>query len=181
MKRITSILVILSFMVSCGHDNLDKKTAEELIIKKNQYPKVMSCYIFRSDPNHARELIENGLEKRGYVSVKRILKLKDVGSPLVYFKDKARPYLLKSTEEDKKDHIQRVKMADEKFDKILAIKSNVSQKRAIVEYKTIRDTTPFVLYRNGKITVEKKNKAYFYLTDQGWQIIDQDDALIMDF
>lgn len=181
MKKIPSILVILSFMLSCGHNNLDKKTAEELIITKYQYPKVIGCYIFRRDPGHARELIEKGLEKRGYVWVKQTLKLKDVGSPLVYFNDSAKPYLLESTAEDKKNHIQRVKMADEKFDKIIAIKSNVSEKRAIVEYNTIRDTTPFVLNRNGKITVEKKKKAYFYLTDEGWQIIDEDDALMMNF
>jgi hypothetical protein len=37
------------------------------------------------------------------------------------------------------------------------------------------------LNRNGKITVEKKKKAYFYLTDEGWQIIDEDDALMMNF
>jgi hypothetical protein len=181
MKKITSILVILSFVLSCGPNNLDKKTAEELIVKKHQYPKVISCYIFRADPGHARELIEEGLEKRGYVSVKQTLKLKDVGTPLVYFTNSAKPYLLESTAEDKKDNIQRVKMADEKFDKIITIKSNVSEKRAIVEYNTIRDTTPFVLNRNGKITVEKRKKAYFYLTDQGWQIIDQNDALMMNF
>lgn len=177
MRKTANILVVLSIVLSCSPNNLDKKTAEELIIKKYQYPKVISCYIFQGDPGHARELIEEGLEKRGYVSVKRT----DVGSPLVYFNDPAKPYLLETTAEDKKDHIQRVKMADEKFDRIIAIKSNVSEKRAIVEYNTIRYTTPFVLNRNGKITVEKKNKAYFYLTDQGWKIIDQDDALMMHF
>ncbi|RKR05172.1 hypothetical protein C8C83_4505 [Flavobacterium sp. 90] len=180
MKKAVKILLALTFILTgCNSKGLDNKTAEDLIIQKYKYPKIVYYDVFCGDPVHARRAIDEGLEEKGLVTVDRTQKFKDIGNPLIHFTDSAKPYLLETPEEDKKYNIQRVKIADERFGEITRILSNTSNKEiTIVEYTIVRDKNDFgPLWKN--LDNKSKRKEYFYFTDEGWQIIDKSDVELM--
>lgn len=181
MKKLPYILTVaIILMTGCTTNKLDQKTATELINKKYQYSKVLDYDIYCSDPEHARKVLKAGLEEKGLVIVKRRQKLEDIGNPLIQFTDSAKPYLLPTSENEQKLNIQKVKIAEEDFDKIKEIKIASSGKKAIVEYSTIRKNTVFAsLLKNGLVTT-KQHKVYFSLTESGWQIVNKSDVEFME-
>ena len=177
MKKLPYILTVaIIAMTGCDTKKLDEKMAIELINKEYQYPQVLDHDIYCSDPAHARKVLKAGLEEKGLVIVQRTQKLKDIGKPLIHFTDAAKPYFLATSEDDKKSNIQKVKIADEDFDKIKEIKIWNSGKMAIVEYSTVRNNTIIgSLLRKGSSTI-KEHKAYFILMENGWQIMNKSDV-----
>lgn len=177
MKKLPYILTVaIITMTGCNTKKLDEKMAIELINNEYQYPQVLDHDIYCSDPVHARKVLKAGLEEKGLVIVQRTQKLKDIGKPLMHFTDAAKPYFLPTSEDDKKINIQKVKIADENFDKIKEIKIWNSGKMAIVEYSTVRNNTIFgSLLRKGSSTI-KEHKAYFILMENGWQIMNKSDV-----
>lgn len=176
MRKLSFILITV-ILTSCSTKELDRELATELIIK-NQYPKVVDYDIFCGDPKHARRMLEVGLEEKGLVVVQHSRELGDVRKPLIAFTEQARYYFLPVPEDDQKSHIQKVKIADEQFHKIIDIKMLSSGEKAIVNYSTIRDYNIFgIALRNDTITI-RQHKAYFLLTKSGWQILDKKHALL---
>ncbi|MEA9414284.1 hypothetical protein [Flavobacterium sp. PL02] len=177
MKKLQQILTmtILLITVGCNTEELDKATAAELIKKEYHYPKVVDYDIFCSDPEHARKLLKGGLEDKGFVIVQRTQKLRDIGKPLITFTEKAQPYFLPTSHEDKEHNIQKVKIADEVFESIKDITSNSPGEKAIVSYTTIRTNTIFNSLFNKDLTTVKEHKAYFIRTKNGWQIMRKSD------
>jgi hypothetical protein len=172
MKKLPQILTmtILLITIGCNNEELDKATAAELIKKEYDYPKVVDYDIFCSDPEHAREVLKAGLEHKGMVIVQHTQKLRDAGKPLIAFTEKAKPYVISTSEEDKKYNIQKVKIADEAFENIKDIAINSTGENAIVTYTTIRNNTIFNSLFNKDLTTVKEHKAYFIRTKEGWQI-----------
>ncbi|MFE3872221.1 hypothetical protein ACFX5F_13410 [Flavobacterium sp. ZS1P70] len=79
MKKLSCILtVVIITITSCTNKTLDEKTAIELIKKEYQYPRILDYDIYRSDPEHARKVLNSGLEEKGMVTVQRTQKLKDI-------------------------------------------------------------------------------------------------------
>lgn len=177
MKKLSYILtVVILTMAACKTTNLDAKMAEELIIREYQYPRVLDYDIYCSDSQHARKILQSGLEEKGLVTVLRTQKLKDIGEPLIHFTDAAKSYFLPTPEEDKRSNVQKVKIADQEFGKIIDIKIWNSGKIAIVDYSTVRNNTIFgsLLWKDSSRI--KQHKAYFILTQNGWQIIQKSDV-----
>lgn len=180
MKKLSILLMTLSFIaLGCNSKSLNEKSATEQIIKKYQYPKIVDYEIFCGDPVHAKRILDSGLEEKGLVKVVRVQTFKDLGKPLIYFTDLAKPYLMETPEVDREHKIQRVKIGVLRFGGIIKILADSSNKNvAVVEYTTILEKNSFaVLWMT--LPIKQIEKAYFLMTDDGWQLIDKKDAELM--
>jgi hypothetical protein len=169
MKRILSLYIAI--FAACSSDQLDRDKALKIIQDEKLYPKVISYNVFIADPVYARRMLDAGLESSGLLTVQRTQKLMDLGKPLITFTDKAKPYLLPTSDKDRKDHIQLVKIADEELKKITGVQLLDGEKRAVVEYTTFyKNITPFSPLSRLKLNEKDTHKAYFLLYDDGWRL-----------
>ena len=75
--------------------------------------------------------------------------LSDIGNPIISFTDKAKPFLLPVTDEDKKSKVQKVKIADEDLEEITGVQMLDGNKQAVVEYRTsYKHILRFRFYQN---------------------------------
>jgi hypothetical protein len=171
MKKLTIIFLIATILGGCNSKKeLSKEEASKIIKQDNQYPRVIDYEIYCSDPVYAKKVIDAGLEQQGLVTVQHNQQVKDVGKPLIQFTDKAKPYLLPTSEEDKKTDIQKVKIADEELVDVTNIQTIEDGKKAVAEYKTayknISGFSALTKINNQSAT----RKAYFSLFDDGWKL-----------
>lgn len=154
MKKVFAIVGVFLLFTACTQKELDKETALKILQEQEGYPKTIDIEIYIADPAEAKRLIDAGLEKDGYVKIAHTQKLIDVGQPIITFTEKAKPYLIPQTEEDRKSNIQRVRVAEKVIDEILKVELANDGKSAVVEYKSLlTDNTPFYgtsrIERNG--------------------------------
>lgn len=171
MKKLTIIFLIASLIGGCNSKKeLSKEEASKIIKQENKYPRVIDYEIYCSDPVYAKKVIDAGLEQQGLVTVQRNQQLKDVGKPLIEFTDKAKPFLIPTSEEDKKTDIQKVKIADEELVDVTNIQTIEDGKKAVAEYttayKNISGFSALTKINNKSAT----HKAYFILFDGGWKL-----------
>jgi hypothetical protein len=74
---------------------------------------------------------------------------------------------------DKKHKIQRVKVANEEFGAIKAIRIMSSGRKAIVEYTTIRRKNIFAVAIKNGLKDTLNHEVYFIRADDGWQLLDK--------
>lgn len=177
MKKLSFVLVLGALIVaSCGPKKLSKEEASSLIRNERGYPKLVDFDVFCGDPQQAWDVIDKGLEEKGFVIVHRTAKLKDIGKkPIIDFTGKATRYLLPTTKEDKEAMIQKVKIADEYLAEIISIVSDKDGKIAVVEFTTtFENITPFSgLSKIDFKKPKKKHKATFVLSDDNSWILQQ--------
>lgn len=180
MKSLVRILPLLSLLLICCHNNkLDSKTAESMIVKKYQFPKEIDFEVFCNDPVHAKRMLDSRLEKKGFVEIMKVKGFKNSDKSLIEFTELSKPFLLETTLEDREYKIQKVKIGMKSFDKIIQITSETScKKMAVAEYIVKNDKNEFGVLWPG-LPNEKKEKAYFILSDDGWKIIDKKDAEVI--
>lgn len=180
MKTLLKIMPVLLFLfISCQNKELDFKTAENLIIKKYKYPSIIDFEVFCNDPIHARRMLHSGLEEKGLVKIMKTRELKDRDKPLIKFTALSKNFLLETTSEEREFEIQKVKIGTRKFDKIIQITAENNDNRiAVAEYIVKYDMNEFAVLWPG-LPAEKKEKAYFIFSDNGWQIIEKKDAELM--
>ena len=174
MKRSIIILMMTGVVfISCGKDELTKEKAI-LIIRQNQaYPIVLSREIFCGDPEQARILLNAGFEKEGLVKINKNLHYSELGSKaFIEFTPSAVPFLLPTSEEDRKIKVQNVKIAEEDFERIERIYAEPTLGITVVEYSTVfNKVTPFFrLNKDLEVSRKNKRKAEFKLTDNGWEL-----------
>ena len=171
MKKIMNLFMAIILFAACSSDKLDRDKALQLIQEKKLYPKIISYNVFIADAVYARRMLDAGLESSGLLTVQRTQKLMDAGKPLITFTDKAKPYLLPQTDEDKEDKIQLVKIADEVLEEVTGVQILEGDKRAIVEYKTsIKNVSPFSPLSKLKLDEVRVRKVKFELYDDGWRL-----------
>jgi hypothetical protein len=182
MKSLLRILPLFSLLfICCQNNKLDNSTAESMIVKKCQFPQEIDFEVFCNDPVHAKRMLASGLEEKGFVEIMKVRGFKDRDRTLIEFTDSAKPFLLETTSEEREYKIQKVKIGTKRFDKIIQITSETSDKRmAVAEYIIKYDMNEFGVLWPG-LPEEKKEKAYFILSDNGWNIIDKKDAELMMF
>lgn len=180
MKTLLKVVpVLLLLFISCEKKELDTKTAENMIIKKYKYPSVIDFEVFCSDPIHARRMLDSGLEEKGLVKIMKTRELKDRDKPLIKFTALSKNFLLETTSEEKEFKLQKVKIGTRKFDKIIQITAETNDNRiAVAEYIVKFDMNEFGVLWPG-LPAEKKEKAYFIFSDNGWQLIEKKDAELM--
>ncbi|MDB5119747.1 MAG: hypothetical protein JWN56_965 [Sphingobacteriales bacterium] len=172
MKKIVFLCFLLLLFAACSSNKLDNETALKLLQEKKEYPKVVHEEIYIADPEYAGKLLEKGLENDGLLTVQRTQRLNDVGKPLITFSEKATPYLLPINDEDKKDGIQRVKIAEEVLQDVAGVRTNEDGKTAVVEYKTAyRNISPFAKISQLELQHENTRKATFSNFDDGWRLV----------
>ncbi|WP_426484660.1 hypothetical protein [Flavobacterium sp. 2] len=180
MKSILRILPLFSILLICCQNNeLDAKKAESLIVKKYKYPAEIDFEVFCNDPMLAERMLETGLEEMGLVKIMKIRDFKYRDKPLIEFTALSKPFLSETTSEEREYKIQKVKIGARKFDRIIKVTAETNDKRiAVVEYNIRYDMNEFwVLWSN--LPAEKKEKAYFIFSDNGWEIIEKKDAELM--
>jgi hypothetical protein len=171
MKKLLFTLILAGVILSgCNHaPKLSKDEALQIINKELNYPRVIDYDIFCSDPAHAKNLLDAGLETNGMVIVQKTQKLKEIGKPLAQLTEKANPYLLFTSDKDKALDVQKVKVADEEV-KDLSINLDGENKNVVwVEYTTVyKNITPFSVLMKRNLNEQVSHKVQFSLTDNGW-------------
>lgn len=173
MKKLPCILTTAILLITgCHPKKLDEKLAAELIIEKNHYPTTVDHDIFCNDPEHAYTIFKSGLIEKGFVKVLQSKKLGDTTS-FVSFTAAAKPYLLPTPKDDKIYKIQRVKVADEEFGGITAIRIMSSGNKAIITYNTVCKKNVFATAMKNGLRDTLNHEVYFILTDDGWLLMDK--------
>ncbi|MBW8334474.1 MAG: hypothetical protein K0M40_20835 [Prolixibacteraceae bacterium] len=171
MKKLFFILLLAGATFSgCKQTpKLDNDEALQIINKELNYPKVIDYDIFCSDPIHVKGLLDAGLETEGLITVQKTQKLKDVGNRLIQFTDKAKPYLLPTSDEDKALDIQKVKISDEDVSD-LSVRPDSENKNIVwVEYTLVhKNITPFSVLIKRNLNEQVRRKVQFSSTDNGW-------------
>jgi len=171
MKNLLFTLLLAGITLSgCNHaPELSKDEALQIINKELKYPRVIDYDIYCSDPEYAKKLLDAGLEINGIVTVQKTQKLKDAGSPLILFPEKAQSYLLPTPGKDKVLDVQKVKVADEEVID-LSINPDGENKNIVwVEYTTVyRNITPFSVLMKGNLNEQVRHKVQFSLIDNIW-------------
>jgi len=177
MKIIMNLCWFVILLTACSSNELDRAKALQLIREKKIYPKIITYEVYTADPIYARRAMEAGLENFGMLTVQRTQKLMDIGKPLISFTDKANPYLLNTSEEDRKSAIQLVKIADQQLEDVTGLQLLEDEKHAVVEYQTsYKNITPFSVLSTLKLNQKESHKAYFSLYDDGWRLEEKDEG-----
>ncbi|MDA9554655.1 hypothetical protein N9R54_00335 [Pelobium sp.] len=171
MKNLCYLFISILLFTACGSKDLDKETALKLLQEQKDYPKKIETDIYIADPVDATKLFKSDLEKEGYVKIAHTQKLADVGEPIITFTDKAEPYLIPQTAKDRKNNIQRVKVAEEFIEEIVDVKMDEDGNSALVEYKSLlKGKTPFYVVSG----IDEKNgdngKAALLMVGNSWLI-----------
>jgi hypothetical protein len=161
-------MVCMSILTGCS--DLDEGDIEQLFVDQRVYPHVLETVIFCNSDTEVARVIKTGLVRDGFVTAQLEHTPADIGKPLIYFTDKAAPYLLPTSETLKSFDEQKLKVAVEHFLGVVNIEISASGKNAVVDYMTvIKDPTPFsVLYRED-ISGQHPRRTFFTLKNDGWR------------
>jgi hypothetical protein len=169
MKNLYCLFILILLFSACGSKDLNKETVLKLLQEQKDYPKTIETDIYIADPVDATKLFKSDLEKEGYVIISHTQKLADVGKPIITFTDKARPFLIPQTAKDKKNNIQRVRVAEEVITEIVNVKMEDDGNSALVEYKSLlKGKTPFYVVSGIGGPDEKAGEVEFLFSENGW-------------
>jgi len=166
-----SFLSISLLFAACSSKELDRETALRLLREQKSSSAVIEKEIYTADPEEARRILDSGLEKEGLLNIQKVQSADDIGKPFISFTEKAKPYLLPVTIEDKKSSVQRVKIAEEEIGEVTGVHMLDGDKRAEVEYTTnFKNITPFASLTEYELDGKETRKAKFALYDDGWRV-----------
>ena len=168
MRTSNKLIAFLFFVcIGCADNKLSKEEAAGII--KKEYPRVVDTYIYAGDPKYAVMLHEAGLDREGYVTIKKTKKFGDT-TGWVSFTEKSNPYFLETSEQDKKDKVQKIKAATEDVSEIISIEPGDGGNTAVVTFQTrFTEITPFGKVIKLKADKVQTLKAYFIRNDNGWR------------
>lgn len=168
--KIIHLLLGLLLLASCDSKTLSRDKAKELIIKEMKFPKPYDHEISCGDPQVAKELLDQGLEQEGLISVVKTKKPGEFSTPWITFTEKGKAYFLPTKAEALKLQGQNVKIVDLDFGEVLGVAMANGNKAAKVEYTIVyKNPTPFSKIYDWDFNKPKKQFAYFVLYDDGWK------------
>jgi len=133
------------------------------------YPFTVEYRMFCNSEQYVREVIEKKLVEDGFVTAQLKHTKEDLGRPLIYFTDKAKPYLLITDDTLKSFDIQRIRVAEEVFMQVRKIEMNPSGDKAVVDYSTkIINPTPFIVLYIQDVKGEQKRRTFFTRKNDQW-------------
>lgn len=171
MKKTYGIVLaamsLATIMDGCGQKELSRADAERIIREELKFPRAMDRSIFCAEPEQARIAVNSNLDEEGLLTISQ-----DLNKPMIEFTEKASPYLLPTSEEDKAMHIQKIKLADEDLVEVTGIQTSTDGKSAVVEFTTtLKNFTPLNALVTRKLKEnEAINKVSFVLYDDGWRM-----------
>lgn len=170
MKQI--VIMLLAALIFCSCKNtpvLKEAEALQIINSELKYPRVVDYEIYRSDPAHAKKLLDAGLETSGMVTIQKTQKLKDIGSSLITFTEAASHSLLPVSDKEKGLDIQKVKIADEIVSDVKMNASGEDKNLMIVDYTTAyKNITPFAVLMTRNLNDPVKHTVTFILQGDKW-------------
>jgi hypothetical protein len=171
MNKQTFILYILIIvMISCGSEKLEESQVEQLLKQANAYPLLVEHRLFCNDTETAKRVHKKGLAELGLVTANLAHTLNDIGKPLISFTEKAKPYLLTTSDTLKSIDVQKVKIGEEQFHEVVQIQYSANRDRALVTYTTtVEDITPFARMLEKTMEGEQVRETSFTRTDRGWE------------
>jgi hypothetical protein len=170
MKKTGGYCLLLTCLVIIGCNDLDDVPVEKILTEENVYPKYVEVVLFRNTEADVKRLIEKGLVKEGLVTTQAKHTIDDIGKPLIYFTEKATPYLLPTSDTLRSFDDQRVRVGVEHLLRVVKIDVNPGGNKALVDYFTIvKEQTPFSVLYPGDLNVEHERRTSFSRTDKGWQ------------
>lgn len=163
------VAVMSAVLLMQCESGLTRSEAERMITEGKIYPIVIDYKVFCNHTDEAKKVAASDLDENGFVTAQLQHTVADVGTPLVKFTEKAQPYLLTTSDTAKALDVQRVKIADENFLKIVNITTSNDGKSAVVDFVTTMDNpTPFSVLVSNDVTKQQPRRTYFALTEQGW-------------
>lgn len=165
MKKL--IWFTISFILvtyGCGPQTLSRSDAEKIMRSTMQLPLTRELTIFMDDPLHKNIPV---FEKEGLIVL-----VQHDGKPIITFTEKAKPYLLDSSDEHSPVPLQKVKLGEEDIQEITGIQLHNEGRAATVEYTTVlTNLTPFAVILPEEARVVKSRTASFTLYDDGWRLL----------
>lgn len=169
MKGILCLLLISAAVAGCGVQELRKEDVSKMIRRKLKFPQTFSYEINKVDPENAKKLMNAGLEAEGFVSIKKILTLNEIGKPIIQFAEKSEPFLLPTPAGKSADNVQVVKVADIEFAEVTLMKLETQFNFARVEYTLVyKNITPFAALIKKDLTRPELRHAILTKHNTGW-------------
>jgi len=172
MKRIVHCYLICFILLSIALtscSDLSSSDVETLLTDAKVYPLNVEYKMFCNGDEYVQEVIKKKLVENGFVTAQIKHTMQDMGKPLIYFTDKATPYLIPTSDTLKSFDIQRIRMAEEVFLHVQNIEINPSGNKAVVDYSTkIVNPTPFIVLYDEEVEGEKKRRTFFTRKDNKW-------------
>lgn len=180
------LIMLPALLASCGgkpsHEEL-----QEMIVKGEQYPRQRDITLDIANVYHAAQIKRAKLDEGGYAKANIALNVNDnADMKRIEFTQKAKPFLIGGVEQKKEKSSsalggtylalnQKVATYKVDFNKILAVRFNKDENKAIVKYEAVyRDLTPFANVGNKDEETLKegevfKKEAYFIKYEDGWK------------
>jgi hypothetical protein len=176
MKKISLLFaVVICFfaLVKCESQKdknaLTHERAIELLTNANAYPKIVEYRIFCGGTETAQKVRNSDLEEQGLVSVQLSHTPADIGKPLVTFTEKAKPYLLVTSDTARSLDIQKVKLADENINDVKEISVSADGKKALVDFTvSMENLTPFIVLLEREMEKIQSRQTYFTFSNNAW-------------
>jgi hypothetical protein len=166
--RLFFAIVLLSSLAYACQQPFGEEEAATLIKNSGRYPKVVSTQIYFNDTEDGRKAIDSGLVKAGVVEVDRTRN--NEKRVVIQFTKQAQPYLM-DADPGQLSSIQKVKVAEEVFDKIIEMKTSEDGSRAAVSYQSkYVDISPFSKLHRKNYDVPDTTNVLLVKTEEGWQI-----------
>lgn len=170
MIRFLNYFLLLSglfVLTSCS--DLSHGDVEKILTEAKAYPAMVEIRIYTNDDQTAREVIDKGLVQDGLVTAQVKHTREDFGKPLIYFTERALPYLLPTDDTLKSIDIQRVKVADEVIAHIRNVEVNPSGDKAVVDYTTVMvNQTPFIVLFKSHVKGEFRRRTFLTRKGDRW-------------
>src|ERR1700760_1890285 len=99
------------FVSQCSNEELTSEAAKRLLLERKAYPAVVEYKIFCGSDSDAKKLYASGLPDEGLVVARLAHTPEDVGKPLISFTEKAKPYLIETSDTLRSIDVQKVKIA----------------------------------------------------------------------
>ncbi|MGN6492242.1 MAG: hypothetical protein ACTHLE_09630 [Agriterribacter sp.] len=169
MKGILCLLLISTVVAGCGVRELRNEDVAKMIRKKLKFPQTFSYEINKADAGSAKNLMTAGLEAEGFVSIKKILTLDEIGKPIIQFTEKSEPFLLPTPAGKSADKVQVVKVADIEFDEVTFLRLETQFNFARVKYTLVyKNITPFAVLIKKDLTKPELRHAVLTKHSTGW-------------
>lgn len=170
MTRILHYILLLSSLfaiASCSE--LSHGDVEKILNEEMAYPAMVEIRIYTNDDQTAQEVIDKNLVKDGLVKAQIKHTREDYGKPLIYFTERAQPYLLATDDTLKSIDVQRVKVADEVIAHIRNVEVSPAGDKAVVDYTTVMaNQTPFIVLYKSSIEGELKRRTFLTRKGDRW-------------
>ncbi|WP_134091739.1 hypothetical protein [Olivibacter sp. XZL3] len=170
MKILNTFVFFGLVLAACSRPSITEEEAFKLIAASKGYPQMLSYQVYTKDAEDGRLIMDAGLVKEGLATVARDHKTGENQKPIIEFTEAGKAFLLPA-DKGQLSSVQKVKIAEEVIDSIVAIQINEQQKTAVVTYTSkYTNVNPFSRLDKKDYTQVKKHEVTLLYTKDGWTL-----------